>query len=167
MIYKGLLNTNLVALFAKNGILCVGVSGVDGKIAEVIQKPLTNGIDFGFVGDIKNINTDLINILLEKNYMPIITCLAIDSNGQVFNINADTLATEISLKLKIDKLIFITNVKGVLASIKNKYIKQLSINMAEQMIKKGEITDGMIPKIENIKKAKTGGINKILIHRKK
>ncbi|MFA5770448.1 MAG: acetylglutamate kinase [Patescibacteria group bacterium] len=163
MIYKGLLNTDLVALCEKNGIPSIGISGVDGKIAEVVKRPLINGVDFGFVGDIKKINNDLINILLKKNYLPIITCLAIDSNGQVFNINADTLATEIALKLKVNKLIFATNVAGISENKNNKYIKQLSIDKAEKMIKNGTATDGMIPKIENIKKAFMGGINKILI----
>ena len=113
MIYKGLLNTDLVALCEKYEISAVGISGVDGKIAEVVKRPLMNGVNFGFVGDIKKINDDLINIILEKNYLPIIACLAIDSSGQVFNINADTLATKIALKLNVDKLIFITDVKGV------------------------------------------------------
>ncbi len=163
MIYKGLLNTDLVALCEKNVIPSVGISGVDGKIAEVSKRPLINGVDFGFVGNIKKINDDLINILLGKNYLPIIACLAIDSSGQVFNINADTLATKIALKLKVDKLIFATDIAGISKNKNNKYIKQLSIDKAEKMIKKGMITDGMIPKIENIKKAIIGGINQITI----
>lgn len=163
MIYKGLLNTDLVALCEKYEISAVGISGVDGKIAEVVKRPLMNGINFGFIGNIKKINNDLINILLKKKYLPVIACLGIDVNGQVFNINADTLATEIALKLKVDKLIFITDVKGVSKSKNNKYIKQLSIDEAEKMIKKGIITNGMIPKIENIKKAIISDINKILI----
>ena len=163
MVYKGLLNTDLVSLCQKFKIQAVGLSGVDGKIAEVIKRPLVNGIDFGFVGNIKKINEDLISTLVAKNYLPVITCLGIDSKGKVFNINADTLATEIALKLKVNKLIFATNVKGVLESKNHKYIKQLSINKAEKMIKNGTATDGMIPKIENIKKAFMGGINKILI----
>ena len=163
MIYKGLLNSDLVALCEKNGIPAVGISGVDGKIAEVTKRSLINGVDFGFVGDIKKINNDLINILLGKNYLPVIACLGIDFNGQVFNINADTLATAISIKLNANKLIFATNVEGVLESKNHKYIKQLSINKAEKMIKNGTATDGMIPKIENIKKAITCGVIKILI----
>jgi len=163
MVYKGLLNTNLVALCEKFGLLAIGVSGVDGKIAEVTKRPLINGVDFGFVGDIKKINSDLISILLKKNYLPVIACLGIDANGQVFNINADTLATEIALKLKIDKLIFITDVEGISENKNNKYIKELSINDAEEMIKKGIINNGMIPKMENIKKAIVGDISKILI----
>lgn len=163
MIYKGLLNTDLVALCEKNGIPSVGISGVDGRIAEVTKRSLINCVDFGFVGDIKKINDDLINILLEKNYLPIIACLAIDSSGQVFNINADSLATKIALKLKVDKLIFATDIAGISKNKNNKYIKQLSIDKAEKMIKKGMITDGMIPKIENIKKAITGGVNQITI----
>ena len=75
-----------------------------------------------FVGNIKKINEDLISTLVAKNYLPVITCLGIDSKGKVFNINADTLATEIALKLKVNKLIFATNVKGVLESKNQKYI---------------------------------------------
>lgn len=163
MVFKGSLNTDLVAICEKLGIPAVGISGVDGKIAEVIKKPLINDIDFGFVGEIKKINSDLINILLKKNYLPVITCLGIDDDGQVFNINADTLTTEIALKLNADKLIFITDVEGVSENKNNKYLKKLSINKAEKMIRKGTITGGMIPKIENIKNAIVGGINKILV----
>lgn len=127
MVCKGLLNTDFVSLCQKFKIPAVGISGVDGKIAEVTKKPLINGVDFGFVGEIKKINSDLINILLKKNYLPVITCLGIDDDGQVFNINADTLTTEIALKLNADKLIFITDVEGVSENKNNKYLKKLSI----------------------------------------
>ena len=163
MIYKGLLNTNLVALCEKYGILSVGISGVDGKTAEATKKPLLNDVDFGFVGNIKKINSDLINILLSNNYLPIIACLSTDGNGQVFNINADTLATEIALKLKVDKLIFVTDVEGIFENGKSNLIKKLTINKVNELIKKGIITKGMIPKVENITNAITGGIKKILI----
>ncbi len=87
MVYKGLLNTDLVSLCQKFKIPAVGFSGVDGKIAEVIKRPLVGNIDFGFVGNIKKINIDLISILLVKKYVPVITCLGINNDGQVFNIN--------------------------------------------------------------------------------
>ncbi|KKP37668.1 MAG: Acetylglutamate kinase [Candidatus Roizmanbacteria bacterium GW2011_GWA2_32_13] len=163
MVYKGLLNTDLVSLCQKFKIPAVGFSGVDGKIAEVIKRPLVGNIDFGFVGDIKKINIDLICILLVKKYVPVITCLGINNDGQVFNINADTLATQIALKLKANKLIFITDVEGITENKNSKYAKYLSVNKAKELINKGIITKGMIPKIENIEDAISDGIKKVLV----
>jgi len=163
MVYKGLLNTDLVSLCQKFKIPAVGISGVDGKVAEVIKRSLINNIDFGFVGDIKKINCNLISTLLIKEYVPIIACLGINNYGQVFNVNADTLATQIAIALKSDKLIFITDVKGISENKKLKYIKKLSIINAVEMIKKGIIIKGMIPKIENIKSAVENGVKNVLI----
>ena len=163
MVYKGLLNTDLVSLCQKFKIPAVGISGVDGKVAEVIKRPLTNNIDFGYVGDIKKINGDLISTLLMNGYVPVIACLGINNDGQVFNINADTLATQIALALKTNKLVFITDVLGVSEQGNSYPMKTLKIDKATRMIKNGTIIKGMIPKIENIKSAVENGIKNILI----
>lgn len=163
MIYKGLLNTDLVSLCQKFKIPAVGISGVDGKVAEVIKRPIINNIDFGYVGDIKKINSDLISTLLMKEYVPVIACLGINNDGQVFNVNADTLATQIALTLKASKLIFITDVLGVSEEGNSYPMKTLTIEKATRMIKNGTITKGMIPKIENIKSGVENGIKNILI----
>ena len=98
-----------------------------------------------------------------NGYVPVIACLGINNDGQVFNINADTLATQIALALKTNKLVFITDVLGVSEQGNSYPMKTLKIDKATRMIKNGTIIKGMIPKIENIKSAVENGIKNILI----
>lgn len=150
MIYAGLINTDLVSLCIGKGIQAVGISGVDGKLAEVTKRPKIKGVDFGYVGDIKKINKKLLQLLLENGYVPVVSCLGVDTSGQVFNINADSLAANIAVSLKASKLIFISDVAGVAQDKKQgKFLQNLSRSKARELISKGIITDGMIPKIEN------------------
>src|SRR3989344_2073514 len=113
MTYAGLINTDLVSLCIGRGIQAIGISGVNSKLAEVVKRPKIKGIDFGYVGDIKKINKKLLLLLLENGYVPVVSCLGVDTSGQVFNINADSLAANIAVSLKASKLIFISDVQGV------------------------------------------------------
>ncbi len=163
MVYNGLLNTDLVAICEKFGIEAVGISGIDAHTALVTKRPIVNGIDFGYVGDIEKISIGLIKTLLNNHYIPVISCLGIDGNGQVLNINADTLATQTALSLGAKKIIYITDVKGVYKKGETELIDKLTVSDAIEFIKNGTITKGMIPKIENIAEAIKVGIKEILI----
>ena len=109
MIFAGKINTEVLAAFRNRGINAVGLSGIDGNIInaekrppkEVLDKATGNfhTVDFGNVGDILDINTDLLKLLLSQQYLPIVSSLGADSSGAIFNINADTVAAEIAIQL--------------------------------------------------------------------
>lgn len=174
MIYKGTINTELVAQALKHQISAIGLSGIDAKLAQVSKRPVkeiinqktgkSEIIDFGYVGDIKTINKDILVYLLAKNYLPIIACLGVDENGQIYNINADSLATAIACQIGASKLIFITDVNGIHKNKDSKqYFQKLKLKQAKEMIKQKKITDGMIPKIENVETAIKSGIKSVQI----
>lgn len=164
MTYAGLINTDLISLCISQGIQAVGISGVSGKLAEVTKRPKTKGIDYGYVGDIKKINKTLLQLLLENDYVPVIPSLGVDTSGHVFNINADNLAANIAISLKAKKLIFITDVEGVAHNqMQRSVLQSLSQNQAHELISKGVITGGMIPKVENAYSALEKGIESVQI----
>lgn len=163
MIYAGLINTDLVSLCVSTGIKAVGISGVSGKVAEVTRRPKIAGIDFGYVGDIQKINKKLLLLLLENGYVPVVACLGVDTAGQTFNINADSLATSIAVSLKASKLIFISDVAGVNDDKAGKLLHSLSYSQASELIAKGVITGGMIPKVTNAYGALEKGVGSVQI----
>ncbi len=174
MVFKGVINTDLVAIAVSNHIPAVGLSGVDAKLVQVAKRPVnkikdlktgkTEMIDWGFVGDVTNINIDLLKYLLVKKYVPVIASLGIDDKGQIYNINADSLATSVACKIGAGKLIFITDVNGISKHKNSTQIYQrLTLRKAKKMIKDKKITDGMIPKIENAEIALKNGIGSVLI----
>lgn len=166
MVYAGSINKDLVSCAVKHHIPAVGISGIDAQLALVSKKPiqhvLAKSVDFGYVGDIESIQAGILNVLLSNNYLPIIACLGIDDAGEIFNINADTLATSIACEMHAEKLIFITDVNGIAAyKGSTEYFTKLSLVEAKNMIKNGNITDGMIPKIENIEIAIHNGLQSV------
>lgn len=174
MIYKGTINTELVAEAIKHKIQAIGLSGIDANLAQVSKRPTkkvinqktgkTESVDFGYVGDITKINKDILVYLLEKNYVPIIACLGVDGSGQIYNINADSLATAIACQIEASKLIFITDVNGIQkAKDSPQYFHRLTLKQAKEMIIQKKITDGMIPKIENVETAIKNGIEIVQI----
>lgn len=155
MTLPGLANTNVLSMCKKNKVNAVAVSGL--SIVEAKKRPPkavsgSNGeiVDFGFVGDITGIETKLLFDLIEKKYLPVVSPLASDDQGQVLNINADTVAVQIAKAMKADRFIFITAVGGVFANIEDKSSRfsKLSITEAKEQIAKGVIQGGMIPKLE-------------------
>ncbi len=164
MIYAGLINTDIVSLCIGINIQAVGISGVNSKLAEAVKRPKTKGIDFGFVGDIKQINNRLLQLLLKGGFIPIISSLGVDISGQVLNINADSLATQIAISLKAKKLIFISDVQGVAEDIQQgEFLPNLSLKKAQELISKGAISGGMIPKVENAFLALKKGVKSVQI----
>lgn len=174
MVYGGSINTDLVAKAVKSQMPAIGISGVDAKLAQVVKRSVRQVINqktgqievvnFGYVGDIKTVNKDILEYLLSKKYVPIIACLGIDNNGQVFNINADSLATAIACQIGASKLVFITDVNGILKQKgSTQYFHKLTLKQAKEMIMDKKITDGMIPKIENVEIALKSGIESVQI----
>jgi len=112
----------------------------------------TETVDFGHVGDIVDVDTRLITLLLENRYLPIISSLGADDEGKVYNINADTIAAEIAASLQAEKLILLSDVNGIYLDEKDKETKisRLTITDARNLIDTGRATGGMIPKLENL-----------------
>ncbi|MDQ4122453.1 MAG: acetylglutamate kinase [Acidobacteriota bacterium] len=162
MIFAGKINTEILAALRKRGIEAVGLSGVDGNIvhAEKRQpKEILNRatgererVDFGHVGDVLEVNADLLCVLLDKEYLPVVSCLGADDEGHIFNINADTIASEIAVQLEAEKLVLLSDVNGIYleAGKPETKISRLSIREAENLIESGAATGGMIPKLQNL-----------------
>lgn len=162
MIFRGKINTEILAQFRRRGIHAVGLSGIDGGVITAVKRPPkdvlnketgeTKIVDFGHVGDVVNVDVSLINNLLDSNYLPIISSLGADDDGRIFNINADTIAAEIAVSLGAEKLILLTDVNGIYldADDESTKISHLTVADAEEMIASGKATGGMIPKLENL-----------------
>lgn len=162
MIFRGKINTAILAQFRRRGIQAVGLSGVDGGVVNAVKRPprdivdkhtgLTETVDFGHVGDVVDVNADLINILLDNGYLPIISSLGADDDGRIFNINADTIAAEIAADLKAEKLILLTDVNGIYMDAEREETKlsKITATDARQMIESGAVKGGMIPKLESL-----------------
>ncbi len=162
MIFRGKINTEILAQFRRQGIPAVGLSGIDGGVVKAVKRPprdVTNHqtgetelVDFGHVGDVVEIDASLINILLDSNYLPVISSLGADDDGRVFNINADTIAAEIAADLGAEKLILLSDVNGIYLDETNEDTKLSSITIADarHLIDSGRATGGMIPKLENL-----------------
>jgi acetylglutamate kinase len=162
MIFAGKINTDILAALRHRGVEAVGLSGVDGNIVHAERRPpkeilnretgAREHIDFGNVGDVVEINARLLTVLLDHGYLPVISSLGADSEGAVFNINADTIAAEIAVQLKAEKLILLSDVDGLYlnANDQSSKLSRLTANEAEDLIKTGAATGGMIPKLQSI-----------------
>ena len=157
MALKGQVNGNLIGLFNKMGYRAVGLSGKDGKMITAqkrFHREQQNGAwkehDLGQVGDVLVVDTTLPDLLLSSGYIPVITCLAQDENGDSFNINADMFAGHLAGALQADQFIVMTDVDGLLQDIKkpDSLLQKLSRSDIQDLIKDGVIAGGMIPKTE-------------------
>lgn len=162
MIFAGKINTDILAALRHRGVEAVGLSGVDGNIVHAERRPpkeilnretgKREHVDFGHVGDVVKINARLLCLLLDQGYLPVISSLGADSEGMVFNINADTIASEIAVQLKAEKLILLSDVDGIClrAGESETKLSRLTVNEAEAMVREGAATGGMIPKLQGI-----------------
>jgi acetylglutamate kinase len=162
MIFAGKINTDILAALRNKGVEAVGLSGVDGNIVHAERRPPKeilnratgerSHVDFGHVGDVIEINARLLCVLLDKGYLPVISSLGADREGMVFNINADTIASEIAVQLEAQKLILLSDVDGIYLRENEPETKlsRLSLDDAERLVHEGKATGGMIPKLQSI-----------------
>ncbi len=157
MALKGEVNGNLVNLLNRAGLKAVGLSGKDGQMAIATKRyhlKNENGqeqkYDLGQVGDVKNIDTQLITTLLDNGYLPVVTCIASDEAGNDYNINADMFAGHLAGALRVDHYLVLTDVDGLLRNIEDpeSRIDRLQINEMNSLFG-NVITGGMIPKLES------------------
>ncbi len=162
MIFAGKINTDILAALRHRGVEAVGLSGVDGNIVHAERRPVgevlnratgaRERVDFGHVGDVVEINARLLCVLLDQSYLPVVSSLGADNEGMVFNINADTIASEIAVQLEAEKLILLSDVDGIYlrAGEPETKLSRLTIDEAEALIRDGAATGGMIPKLQSI-----------------
>jgi acetylglutamate kinase len=171
MIFAGKINTDILAALRHRGVEAVGLSGVDGDIVHAARRPprdIINRetgeselIDFGHVGDILEINDRLLRVLLDHDYLPVVSSLGADSEGRVFNINADTIAAEIAVRLGAEKLIMLSDVDGLYlrAGEPASKLSRLTVAGIDDLIRDGVATGGMIPKLQNIAELLRRGVS--------
>ena len=162
MIFAGKINTDILAALRRRGVEAVGLSGVDGNIVHAERRPpkeilnretgARERVDFGHVGDIVEINARLLCVLLDQGYLPVVSSLGADDEGTVFNINADTIASEIAVQLEAEKLILLSDIDGIYlrAGEPETKLSRLSADEAETLVREGAATGGMIPKLQSI-----------------
>jgi acetylglutamate kinase len=162
MIFSGKINTEILAALRQHSVHPVGLSGIDGGVVTAVRRPPrdvlnkqtgeTETVDFGHVGDIVEVDTRLINLLLENGYLPVISSLGASEAGEIYNINADTIASEIAAKLGAEKLILLSDVNGIYLDANDETTKlsRLTVSDAEHLIESGRATGGMIPKLQNL-----------------
>jgi acetylglutamate kinase len=159
MVLAGSVHTNLLAELNSAGMPAVGLSGVDAGLIKASKRaPMHMGgalVDFGEVGDIDRIDPTLLHTLLERDYVPVICPLSANDAGAVFNTNADTVAASIAAVLKAEKLFFVLSAPGLLKDVNqpSSVISFAPLNALDEMIARGEVTGGMLPKSTAIKYA--------------
>ncbi len=164
MVLCGKINKDLVAKIQNAGGKAVGICGLDGGLLKA-KKLLENGVDYGFVGDITHVNTEIIANITDKANIPVIATIAGGKNGEVYNINADTAASKIASALKAERLLTLTDVVGVLKNPNDEssLIKQINISEVPNLIKEGVISGGMKPKVDCCVEAIRQGVKSAVI----
>lgn len=168
MVLIGNVGTKIVSMIGQQDTKAIGLSGKDGKLftakrkgtKKVTVKGEEREIDLGFVGEIEEINPEMIEIVTEKDLIPVISPIGIDKDGNSLNVNADTVAGEMAQELNAQKLIMMTNVPGVLKDPddENSLLSEISTSKAEKMIENNAIRGGMIPKVEACLDASENGV---------
>lgn len=171
MVYRGQLNTDLVAALRHHGVQAVGLSGVDGELLTAHRRPrvtvvddagASREVDFGHVGDIDRADPRLLDSLLDARFVPVVSSLAGDAEGNVYNVNADTVAETLATSLKAQKLIFMTGAPGVL---RDRNDPSTLVTFADPddlagLMQSGALAGGMRPKVEACIRAATGGVER-------
>ena len=159
MVLAGKTNKGIVSLINRKGGSAVGLSGKDARLMVARKRP---GPDLGFVGDVAEIHPEIIHVLAEKGFIPVICSVAIGEEGESFNINADHAAGQLAAALGAVKLIMLTDVEGIYEDFSDKgsLISRLSPADARAMITTGKVEKGMIPKVEACLMALEGGVER-------
>ena len=157
-------NKSLVSMVQELGVKAVGISGKDGGLLRC-EKKYVDGRDIGFVGDIKKVKPKILYDLLEKDFLPIVAPIGLDSNFDSYNINADDAACAIAKAVSAEKLAFLTDIEVLYKDIidKTSCISRLTASQAEELVNSGYIGGGMLPKLMNCVDAIREGVNRVHI----
>lgn len=162
MVLAGKINKELVTMLNHFGVKAAGISGQDGGLIIASKKKMPNGADLGFVGEVEHVNPELLQTLLDKGYIPVVATVGVGVEGEIYNINADTVAGELAAALKAEKLIMLTDVEGILENPADSstLISKVKVAKALEMIADGRIDSGMIPKVQACIYALRHGVNR-------
>lgn len=172
MALVGKINTDLVAQLNVLGGKAVGLNGKDDNLiqakkhlADVYENGEVNLVDIGYVGKVEHINTELIEVLLDNDFIPVIAPTGVGATGETYNINADSVAGEIAGALKAEKLIMLTDVKGIYSDYRDEstFLSTMTFEKAQELMIRGNIDGGMIPKVKACVTALSGGAKKAQI----
>ncbi len=157
-------NKHLVQMMEKLGVRAAGISGKDGGTI-ICDKKTVNGKDIGYVGDVREVRSDLIDTLLEHDFVPIIAPIGLGDDFKSYNINADDAACAIAKSMKAEKLVFMTDIEGVCrdANDPSTLLSVLTLDEANRMIDEGFVGGGMLPKLRNCIDAVEGGVGRVHI----
>ena len=160
----GKVNKGLVQRVEGLGVHAIGISGKDGGLLKV-QKKLADGEDIGYVGEVVDVNVDVLNDLLEKDFLPIIAPVGMSEDNETYNVNADEVACAIAKAMKVEKLAFLTDTKGVykVPEDTSTLISEMTVEEAYSLIDDGSITGGMVPKIKSCIDAINSGVSRVHI----
>ena len=161
MVLAGKINKSLVNFIENTGGKAVGLSGMDGHMLEATVKDEA----LGFVGEITNVNEKIITDVLDKGYIPVVSTVGCDREGNVYNINADTAASRIAAALKAECLISMTDIEGILRDKDDptSIIKVIEVDDAQKLYDEGIISGGMIPKVQCCVDAVRSGVKKVFV----
>jgi acetylglutamate kinase len=170
MVFGGKVNVEILGALRQAGVPAVGLSGVDGNILTARKRPpqvvvnLETGkpqtVDYGYVGEILDVDTRLLDTLIEKDFVPVMASLAADEDGDIYNVNADTVAAVIAAEMRAEKLVLATNVDGVLDE-HGQRISRLTLRQAAAMMDAGKVAGGMLPKLEAAARALRAGVSSV------
>ncbi len=169
MVLDGKVNSKIVTTFIRHGGKAVGLSGKDGLliVARKKEMKMKKGaeeviVDLGFVGETEYVNPEILRILLESGFIPVVSPVATDLSGNTYNLNADTVAGDIAAALKAKKLIMLTDVPGILRDPDDpsSLISQMKLEELEELQRLGAISGGMKPKVEAVARALRGGVER-------
>jgi acetylglutamate kinase len=168
MVYAGYINKNIVAQLQSHQCNAIGLTGVDGNLITAHKRPLKNGIDYGFVGDVDEVNTHVLTSLINQNIAVVVAPITHNQSGQLLNTNADTIAQEIAKALSKQyhvQLIYSFEKRGVLlnAADESSVIASINPTAYQQLKEKNIIFAGMIPKLDNAFAALQSGVAKVII----
>jgi len=165
MVYGGLVNKNIVAQLQVESINAIGLTGADANSIVSDKRPIKD-IDFGFVGDVKKVNHNAIDKLIQADFTPVFCAITHDENGQLLNTNADTIASQVAVGMSNiyeTTIYYCFELNGVLKDIndKNSVIKNIDSSLYKELLDQGIIEDGMLPKLENCFDALKNGVKTI------
>lgn len=170
MVLVGKINTDIVSKVCLHGGKGIGISGKDNQLIKARKKAphvmMDNStgeeitVDLGLVGEIESVNTEIMEMLTENNYIPIVSPIGVDKTGETLNLNADTVAGDIAAKMEAEKLIILTDVPGILEDPNDPetLIKRVKVDEIKDLIDSGIVKDGMIPKVLTCVNAVENGV---------
>jgi acetylglutamate kinase len=169
MVLNGLINTRILALCRDLQLPAIGISGVDAGLIKARKRPpvkmegTSEPVDFGFVGDILEVDAGVLEKQIQSGFMPVVSPISADSNGTLLNINADTVASALAVAMRAEKLILATGAPGILEDPDNpkSVVSYIDLEGLRRLKERGSLADGMMPKSSSIESALLGGVGRV------